>query len=108
MLFRAVPQLLATFTKFPYSSIHIESITSETSVQDQERYDVVPSVIHQVRLGGLAMRPDWVKARRSCQTLHPTWTMHVWEDQSADEFVARHYPHLFSIYRGYPLGEQTQ
>jgi mannosyltransferase OCH1-like enzyme len=72
-----------------------------------DRTSVVPSIFHQVKLGGLAMRPSWTKAGRSCQRLHPSWTFLLWEDDDANSFVAQFYPGLYPTYRGYPLGEYT-
>lgn len=65
--------------------------------------DRIPKVIHQVKLGGLDMRPTWTAARQACLDLHPSWTFRLWEDKEADAFVNSQYPHLFDIYRGYPL-----
>lgn len=66
--------------------------------------EVVPRVIHQVRLGGLAMRPAWEEARASCVALHPAsegWEFRLWEDAEGDAFVKADYPELFDLYRGY-------
>lgn len=66
--------------------------------------EVVPRIIHQVRLGGLAMRPAWKEARSSCLALNPPeagWEFRLWEDAEGDAFVQTEYPHLFELYRGY-------
>lgn len=65
---------------------------------------VVPRVIHQVQLGGLAMRPAWAAAREACATLHPAddgWVFRLWDDAAGDAFVRERYPHLFALYRSY-------
>lgn len=94
---------MATFLKFPSSSRTIISIPDDTP--DHCEHAVVPPIIHQVKLGGLVMRPTWQEARSSCQALHPDWTFRLWEDAEADAFVKEHYPQIFSVYHGYPLGE---
>lgn len=66
--------------------------------------EAVPRLIHQVRLGGLAMRPAWEEARASCLALHPAgegWEFRLWEDAEGDAFVKAEYPDLFDLYRGY-------
>ncbi len=73
--------------------------------------EIVPRVLHQVRLGGLPMRPEWEMARQSCIDLHDqhrNWTIQMWEDDTADKFVLENYPHLFDMYRGYPQGELSR
>lgn len=108
----SITQLVATFIKFPYSSMTVMSISekedyrvAEEIFQENKSQIVVPNIIHQVKLGGLTMRPTWVEARSSCQQLHPTWEFKLWEDSEANEFVGRTYPQLYETYRNYPLGE---
>jgi hypothetical protein len=80
-----------------FDLVHLKPAPSRTA-------EVVPRVIHQVRLGGLAMRPAWEEARSSCLALHPAdqgWEFRLWEDAEGDAFVKAEYPELFDLYRGY-------
>ena len=111
-----VKQLVATFILFPLSGAVTLNVDAQLEEQRKRLSDKISSVatnnslpipaeIHQVRLGGLEMRPTWTEARQSCLDLHPHWTFRLWEDKEANAFVAEHYPDLFGTYRGYPLGE---
>ena len=81
--------------------------TSRATTHQQQQAEIVPRVLHQVRLGDLPMRPEWTVARQSCIDLHTSrnWTIKLWDDETANSFVLEHYPHLFDMYRGYLQGE---
>jgi hypothetical protein len=72
--------------------------------------EIVPRIIHQVRLGTLEMRQQWTEARASCRELMPEgkgegeWEYLLWTDETGDEFVQTYYSDLFATYRGYKQG----
>ncbi|KAL1716599.1 glycosyltransferase family 32 protein [Schizophyllum commune] len=70
--------------------------------------EIVPRILHQVRLGNIEMREKWIAGRQSCLDAHQgrNWTFIMWEDENADAFVKENYPDLFDMYRGY--GQEIQ
>lgn len=89
---------------FPLSDVTVVPIDEKRMAANGTGANRIPTLVHQVKLGGLEMRPTWVEARQSCLDLHPSWTFTLWEDAEADAFVRERYPHLFDMYRAYPLG----
>jgi mannosyltransferase OCH1-like enzyme len=114
LLISFTPQLVSTFVLFPISgtpTLNVDSrFTPEAiaALKEQPQSNdsaIVPRIIHQVKLGGLKMKPTWTAARQSCLETHPQWEFKLWEDKEGDEFVKAHYPQIFDHYRGYKLGE---
>lgn len=65
---------------------------------------LVPRIIHQVRLGNLTMKDTWKEANASCAALHPPeqgWRFELWDTERANAFVAEEYPHILDTYLGY-------
>lgn len=72
-------------------------------------HELVPRVIHQVRLGSLQMKPTWIEANASCAALHPPeqgWRFELWDSGRANDFVRDEYPDLLETYLGY--GQEIQ
>lgn len=114
LLISFTPQLVSTFVLFPISgtpTLNVDSrFTPEAiaALKEQPQSNdsaIVPRIIHQVKLGGLKMKPTWTAARQSCLKTHPQWEFKLWEDKEGDEFVKEQYPQIFDHYRGYKLGE---
>ena len=68
--------------------------------------EVVPRIIHQVRLGDLQMKESWREANESCVALHssPEWRFEMWDTPRATAFVEKNYPELLDMYLGYEQG----
>ena len=68
--------------------------------------EIVPRIIHQVRLGNLEMKEKWVVANQSCAELHPgpQWQFELWDTERANAFVAENYPDILDTYLGYEQG----
>jgi hypothetical protein len=72
-------------------------------------HELVPRVIHQVRLGALKMKPKWIEANASCAALHTPdqgWRFEFWDSTRANDFVRDEYPELLDTYLGY--GQEIQ
>jgi len=78
----------------------------ENLVPPENALEVVPRIIHQVRLGDLKMKEKWIVANASCAELHPSpeWRFELWDTKRADAFVAENYPDLLDTYLGYEQG----
>lgn len=76
-------------------------------VAPQGAPEIVPRIIHQVRLGDLAMKETWVVANKSCADFHPApaWRFELWDTDRANAFVAEQYPDLLETYLGYGQGK---
>ena len=68
--------------------------------------EIVPRIIHQVRLGNLTMKEAWTVANATCTELHPgpEWQFELWDTERANAFVAENYPDLLDTYLGYGQG----
>ncbi|KAG8996474.1 hypothetical protein FRB94_008270 [Tulasnella sp. JGI-2019a] len=114
VLFRRRTYIAAclAYTYFAFTFLHTSIIGKDDGFDlpgikaPVDALEIVPRILHQVRLGGLPMRPKWTKARQSCLDLHGNWTIKMWEDDAADTFVLSNYPDLFDMYRGY--GQEIQ
>jgi mannosyltransferase OCH1-like enzyme len=57
--------------------------------------DRVPPILHHISLGsGAATHSKWAEVRQTCLDIHPGWKAHLWTDDTADAFVATHFPEL--------------
>ncbi|KAJ3148666.1 hypothetical protein HDU89_004516 [Geranomyces variabilis] len=49
---------------------------------------VVPPILHQIVLGMKGPIPTkWTEAANACTAIHPHWTVMVWDDAAAQEFI---------------------
>ncbi|KAJ3184950.1 hypothetical protein HDU87_002516 [Geranomyces variabilis] len=49
---------------------------------------VVPPILHQIVLGMTGPTPPkWTEAANACTAIHPHWTVMVWNDAAAEEFI---------------------
>ncbi|KAK3937563.1 glycosyltransferase [Diplogelasinospora grovesii] len=68
--------------------------------------DKVPPILHHLALGsGASGHSRWKDARQSCIDMHPGWDAYLWTDETANAFVAEHFPelhHMWKTYR-YPI-----
>ncbi|KAJ3145580.1 hypothetical protein HDU86_000857 [Geranomyces michiganensis] len=49
---------------------------------------VVPPILHQIMLGMKGpVPPKWTEAANACTAIHPHWTLMVWNDAAAEEFI---------------------
>lgn len=78
----------------------------ENLIPPDDAPEIVPRIIHQVRLGDLGMKEKWIIANASCAELHPSseWRFELWDTERADAFVAENYPDLLETYLGYEQG----
>lgn len=102
--------LLGTFFFFPISNTRTIFVTeagmkarNEAFLSQNYNQQQIPRIIHQVKLGNLQMRPEWIEARKSCMDLHPDWQFKLWEDKEAGKLVNTQFPRLFETYINYPL-----
>jgi hypothetical protein len=64
--------------------------------------DRVPPILHHISLGaGAATHSKWAEVRQSCVDIHPGWEAHLWTDDTADAFVAKHFPELREMWLSY-------
>ncbi|PLW14951.1 hypothetical protein PCANC_17026 [Puccinia coronata f. sp. avenae] len=66
------------------------------SYSEPDEPDLVPPILHHILLGmdRGRMPKTWTASRNSCLVLHPesaNYTHHFWDDQSAREFMRKHY-----------------
>ncbi|OAV98966.1 hypothetical protein, variant 2 [Puccinia triticina 1-1 BBBD Race 1] len=66
------------------------------SYSEPDELDLVPPILHHILLGmdRRLMPKTWTASRNSCLALHPesaNFTHHFWDDQSAEEFMRKHY-----------------
>ncbi|GJN84236.1 hypothetical protein PLIIFM63780_007792 [Purpureocillium lilacinum] len=74
----------------------------------------VPRIIHQVYLDGTTqMTPanrtipqELEAARRTCESLHPTWEYKLWHSDEARTFIKSEYPSFLGIYDGLKTAQQ--
>lgn len=62
---------------------------------------MVPYVLHHIRLGSSPAKAEWIDARNACLALHPGWEAMAWTDENSRGFVAEKYPELLSMWDGY-------
>lgn len=66
--------------------------------------DRVPSILHHVAMGGAGAQAQiakWQDVRQSCVDLHPGWEVYLWTDETANAFVAAHFPELHDMWQTY-------
>ncbi|KNE93332.1 hypothetical protein PSTG_13274 [Puccinia striiformis f. sp. tritici PST-78] len=66
------------------------------SYSEPDEQDLVPPILHHILLGmdRRRMPKSWTASRNSCLALHPesaNYTHHFWDDQSAEDFMRKHY-----------------
>jgi len=78
----------------------------ENLVPPEGAQEIVPRIVHQVRLGDLEMKEKWIVANASCAELHPgpQWQFELWDTERANAFVAENYPDVLETYLGYGQG----
>jgi len=102
--------LLYTFVAFTFLPHAIlgngDGWDLENLVPPKDAPEIVPRIIHQVRLGNLEMKEKWVVANQSCAELHPgpQWQFELWDTERANAFVAENYPDILDTYLGYEQG----
>ncbi|PWY73057.1 glycosyl transferase [Aspergillus heteromorphus CBS 117.55] len=63
---------------------------------------LIPARLHHVHLGGQLPRAEWSAAREECIKRHPNWEVFLWDDRNASHFVQNRYPHILTMWEGYP------
>ena len=78
----------------------------ENLIPPEGAQEIVPKIVHQVRLGDLEMKENWIIANTSCAELHPgpEWQFELWDTERANNFVAENYPDILETYLGYGQG----
>ncbi len=66
--------------------------------------DRIPPIIHHVAMGGAGAEAHiakWNIVRQTCIDMHPGWEVYLWTDETANAFVAEHYPELKEMWMTY-------
>ncbi|KAJ6438872.1 MIPC synthase [Purpureocillium lavendulum] len=71
----------------------------------------VPRMIHQVYLDVQSPANKTVPhpleaARRTCESLHPTWEYKLWHNDEAREFIKSEYPPFLGVYDAFKTAQQ--
>ncbi|KAL4820377.1 hypothetical protein BDW67DRAFT_180760 [Aspergillus spinulosporus] len=64
---------------------------------------LVPARVHHIHLGSRPTPTEWISARAKCLAQHESWEPFLWDDETASEFVKKHYPHLYGMWKNYPF-----
>ena len=86
----------------PLLNVDIASLSPNPVFRDTS---FIPRNMHHVLLGPLGNDPphDWIAARNSCVTIHPSWPNHYfWTDDNADIFFEENYPWFLDTWNSYP------
>lgn len=67
----------------------------------EEHPNLIPQILHHIRLGSSEPKAEWQEARNACLNMHPDWEAMSWTDANAREFVAENYPHLLRMWESY-------
>ncbi|ODA80848.1 hypothetical protein RJ55_03808 [Drechmeria coniospora] len=111
----AVPRLMALSLIFgPHAGV---AMTQKQVVDDHQatlslpvaRPRPVPRIIHQIAHDWISpanetvpMPLAWVKARRNCVALHPTWEHKLWDEAVSRQFIRYEYPWFLQAYDDLP------
>ena len=78
----------------------------ENLVPPPDAQEIVPRIIHKVRLGDLEMKDKWIEANETCAALNPSpeWRFEFWDTPRANTFVEENYPELLETFLGYGQG----
>jgi len=78
-------------------------------IAPQNATQIMPKIIHHVRLGDLAMRDTWIEANKSCTELNRPedgWKYELWDTERVNAFVAEEYPEILDTFLSY--GQEIQ
>ncbi|RLL93556.1 hypothetical protein CFD26_101903 [Aspergillus turcosus] len=63
---------------------------------------LIPPILHHIHLGSRPPLPEWLEAREHCLKHHASWSTRIWNEESAEKLVREEFPHLYSMWKGYP------
>jgi len=109
---RDLSEIARTYSGFyPYLADHPEVLyryhppDNFASNNTSSLHHQTPKIIHQIYLQESHHHDStlaaYTPAISSCQTLHPTWTHHLWTTANATTFLKLHYPPLLDPYTAY-------
>lgn len=106
---RDLAEVARTYSTFyPFLSKHPETLYRYPPPVEEDAPaigdgELAPQIIHQVFLteGKPSKLGKYEPAIESCKAMHPNWTHNLWTDDSANEFMAEHYPDIFPHYNNY-------
>lgn len=62
----------------------------------------VPAILHHIYLGSSSQRNETLAAcYESCLSMHPHYESKFWNDNNAEEFVAREFPEMLDMWNSY-------